>query len=155
MRKLFFILSIILLFGCSNDNKTTETNENNKVQALLEKKINAITPGLGEYMSMIEYHHINLQQSANDKNLERASYECDELMEVFEKIELLHNKHEKLKSTATAQLQTFMYPTIKIIQENIKQNDLLKMQQNVKILTLNCNSCHKANDMTFIKVLDK
>ena len=82
--KTFQYLFLILFF----------VNCQNKQQ---QDKIDDITPGLGEYMAIVEYHHNNLSKAIKKQNYQRADYELDELMEVFKTTQKLHNNHEKLK----------------------------------------------------------
>lgn len=117
-----------------------------------DKKVDAITPGLGEYMAMIEYHQLNLSKAIVDKNYKRANYELDELMEVFEKTQQLHNNHEKLVSALDKTLPSLMYAPIIDLRKSIKIADTLQLKNGFKILTQNCNSCHSMNKMEFIEI---
>ena len=138
------ILLIVIAVAACNNNSAKES------KAVIE----AITPGLGEYMSMVEYHHTNLKKSIDDDNLQRSSYELDELMEVFEKAQLLHNNHEKLVQPLSAQLNGFMYKPIKELQKSIEAKDSVGIKNGYKIITANCNNCHQVNNMKYIKIAE-
>lgn len=116
------------------------------------QKIDDITPGLGEYMAIVEYHHNNLSAAIKKQNYQRADYELDELMEVFETMQKLHNNHEKLSQPLEMLLPQFMYSKIENIRAKIKTKDSISVKNAFKELTNNCNSCHAVNKMEFIIV---
>ena len=64
----------------------------------LNKIINQLNPGLGEFMLQIKYHHDSLGKAILEKDYERAAYEVDELKETTEKIEQLNIRMIKCKS---------------------------------------------------------
>lgn len=147
MKTIPLLLSISILFvtSCKNDEKPKEEESS-------LSKIELITPGLGEYMSMVEYHHTNLDKAIKTNNYQRGSYEIDELMEVFEKVEKLHNNHEKLIEPAKTVLPKLMYDPLKDLKNKLEANDTLKIKEQFSVITANCNSCHRSNNMGFITV---
>ena len=112
MHKIVFLIIItILLFSCKNE-------RNNLAE---------LKPGLGEYMAMAEYHYTNLGTAITNKNYKRASYEIEELNEVFEKVKLFHNNHGKLIKPMDSLLPIYFYQTIKHLSEALSTSDSLKI----------------------------
>ena len=105
----------------------TETTINS-----LQQIINGLKPGLGEYMMQLEYHHDRLKTAAEINNIERVSYETEELAELPEKIKLFHNKHEKLQAkTFTEWTNAYIKPSLKSIKDAV----LTTNQTNIMIAT--------------------
>jgi cytochrome c556 len=136
MKKIIILILIVLTISCQNN----------------QKNIDLITPGLGEYMAIVEYHHTNLSKAIKKQNYQRANYELDELMEVFETTQKIHNNHEKLSQPLEKILPSMMYNQIENIRKSLKTKDSLLIKNNFKTLTTNCNACHAINKMEFIKI---
>ena len=124
----------------------------NKHQDQINKQIETISPGLGEYMAMIEYHHTNLSKAIVNKNYQRANYEIDELFEVFGIAEKVHNNHEKLKQPLNKVLPSYAYEPLNLLRKHLKQNDTLAIEKQFKNVTISCNACHSVNEMSFIVI---
>jgi hypothetical protein len=137
MKKIQLIVLLCSLISCQN--KTQE-------------QIETITPGLGEYMAIVEYHHENLAKAIQKQNYERADYELDELMEVFETTQKIHNNHEKLVQPLDQLLPNMMYSRIENIRKTLKSRDSIAINKAYEALTTNCNACHAVNKMAFIEV---
>lgn len=146
MKKILILFCAFLIYSC-----TTKDDTQVKLNEVLQIS-NNLKPGLGEYMAMVEYHHINLGKAIFIKNYKRANYELDELDEVFEKIKLFHTHHEKLVQPVDSLLPLFFYTPISKLREAISKNDSVTINQNFVVLTNGCNSCHAVNKMEFIIV---
>ena len=140
MKIKYFAIALLISFSSCKNNT--------------EDKLATITPGLGEYMAMIEYHHDNLSKAINKQNYKRADYEIDELYEVFEIAEKVHNNHEKLKQPLNETLPGFMYAPLNLLRKQLKIKDSLAIKNQFKNVTINCNACHAANGMEFIEIED-
>jgi cytochrome c556 len=137
MKTILSILIFLSLVSCQNKQ---------------QEQIDSITPGLGEYMAIVEYHHNNLSKAIKKQNYKRANYELDELMEVFEVTQKLHNNHEKLLQPLDKLLPKMMYTQIENIRKSLKTNDSLAIKKSFETLTTNCNACHAINKMAFIVI---
>lgn len=146
--KLLSFLFILLLISSCNSNSSNP----NSSQNVNKEDVKELTPGLGEYMIQLEYHHRKIGDAINDSNFKWIDYELDELQEVFEKIEHFHNDHEKLKESFENNKNAYLIPTINLLKSasSRKQKDscLLYFTK----LTNNCNNCHAANHLEFISV---
>jgi cytochrome c1 len=131
------LVLVFLLISCKNKN---------------QEQIETITPGLGDYMAVIEYHHGNLSKAIVKKNYDRANYELDELMEVFETAQKIHNNHKKLLEPLDKSLPNMMYLQIENIRKTLKTKDRIAIRKSYESLTTNCNACHSLNKMSFIEV---
>lgn len=115
-------------------------------------KIETLSPGLGEYMAMADYHHTNLKIALEKNNYKRATYELDELEEVFAKAVQLHNNHEKLIQSLDTLKSIYMNIPIKNFRLALQKKDTVNCINQYKVLTQGCNGCHTANDMAFIVI---
>lgn len=149
IKNIQFIIPFLILFlfiSCNtSSNSVPQVNDS-------KKEIDELTPGLGEYMIQLEYHHQKIGKAIVDTNYKRIDYELDELQEVFEKIEYFHNNHEKLKETFEQNKNAYLTPTINLLKSasSHKQKDSCVFFYNQ--LTSNCNSCHAANQVEFISI---
>lgn len=138
MKTIQTLILIFVLASCQNKEQ--------------QQKIDTITPGLGEYMAIVEYHHNNLSKAISKQNYQRADYELDELIEVFETTQKIHNNHEKLQQPLDKLLPSMMYSQIENIRKTLKTKDSLAIKKSFQTLTTSCNACHAINKMEFIEV---
>jgi len=139
------IFSFALLLGCNNSEK--EAVDKSKC-----KTDDNLIPGMGEYMVQLDYHHQAMMTAIGDTNFKRVDFEIDEMDEVFEKIEHFHNQHKKLKQSFSASTQTFMLPVLNDLRRVVTRKNVDSCRIIFSKLSRNCNACHLANEVEFIKV---
>jgi len=73
------------LFSCKQSEKTDQLLMT-KIDSLQKKIDESYTPGLGEFMSNIQVHHIKLWFAGKNKNWELANFEMNEIKESIDGI---------------------------------------------------------------------
>ncbi|HXB45428.1 MAG TPA: hypothetical protein VNV85_15285 [Puia sp.] len=118
----------------------------------LNKIINQLKPGLGEFMLQIKYHHDSLGKSILEKDYLRAAYEVDEIKEITEKIEQLHITNDKLQKPFAIFYDKYLQSPLNVLADAAAKKDDASLKTNFQSLTSNCNSCHQENNMPFMKI---
>ncbi|MDR3716249.1 MAG: hypothetical protein P4L51_25885 [Puia sp.] len=114
--------------------------------------VRALTPGLGEFMVQLKYHHDRLAEAVSAKDFERSAYEIDELKETAEKIQLLRITNEKLQEPFPVFYQKYLQAPLESLAASAQQKDLRALKTNLEALTSNCNSCHHENNVAFMHI---
>ena len=139
-----------MLFSC---NGSAPVSIQTQVQLdSLRAVINGLKPGLGEFMMQVEYHHDRMAAAIGRKDFDRVSYEADELVEVFEKMDQLQITNDKLKEPVIVFFKKYIESPVKAIQAAAEKKNAVTLQTNMQALTNNCNSCHHENNMPFMKI---
>ena len=127
--------------------------------ALQQARIDSLTafiqelkPGLGEFMVQLKYHHDRLAEALEEKDLERAAYEIDEMKETAEKIQRLSISNEKLQGPFHVYYLKYLQTPLENLAASAGKKDLPSLQTHLMALTDNCNSCHHENGMGFMKI---
>jgi hypothetical protein len=108
------------------------------------------TPGLVEFMMMVQSHHAKLWLSGNARNWELADYQVDELKEVLEDIA---KRVPDYKGTPVGKMiEAATMPPIGDIERAIKNRDGAQFMAAFDKLTAACNACHEAANRSFIVV---
>ena len=118
----------------------------------LNKIINQLKPGLGEFMLQIKYHHDSLGKAITNKDYERAAYEVDEIKETTEKIEQLNITNDKLQKPFAIFFDKYLQGPLSVLADAASKKDDASLKTNFISLTNNCNSCHHENNMAFMKI---
>src|SRR5579863_8530892 len=102
MIKIFFIsVFLTLLIGCNNNADITELKA--KVEVLqakndsLQEKVEAIKPGLGDLMLMVQVHHNKLWFAGKENNWPLAQFEHDEIMEILKQAQAIETDRKEIK----------------------------------------------------------
>jgi hypothetical protein len=127
------------------DNKQAEIDS-------LKTIINQLKPGLGEFMMQVRYHHDSLGKAIAIKDYERAAYEIDELKETAEKIEQLNITNDKLQKPFSIFYEKYLQSPLQSLADAASKKDDVSLKTNFIALTTNCNSCHRENNMAFMKI---
>ncbi|MFI5133661.1 MAG: hypothetical protein ACHQEB_04960 [Chitinophagales bacterium] len=146
MKQFFFLLFIVLIFeNCNQQSDNTKALEV-RIDSL-EKKINdSYKPGLGEFMSGIQVHHIKLWFAGLNENWELADFEIHEIMESVDAIK----KYEIERSES--KLIPMLEPALDSVNAAIRQKNLSQFKNSFVLLTNTCNNCHKAVNYSFNNV---
>ena len=118
----------------------------------LNKIINQLKPGLGEFMLQIKYHHDSLGKAITNKDYERAAYEVDEIKETTEKIEQLNITNDKLQKPFAIFYDKYLQAPLNVLADAAAKKDDVSLKTNFISLTNNCNGCHHENNMAFMKI---
>jgi hypothetical protein len=142
-------LSLIAITSCNQqpapDNSRAAIDSLNKIISLLK-------PGLGEFMLQIKYHHDSLGKAIINKDYERAAYEVDEIKETTEKIKQLNITNDKLQKPFAFFYDKYLQSPLQVLADAASKKDDASLKTNFISLTNNCNSCHRENNMAFMKI---
>jgi cytochrome c556 len=142
------LILIVLAISCqqqSVDNKQAAIDS-------LTNMTNHLKPGLGEFMLQIKYHHDELGKAITNKDYERAAYEIDELKETTGKIKQLNITNDKLQKPFSFFYEKYLESPLNILADAAAKKDNATLRTNFIGLTNNCNSCHRENNMAFMKI---
>lgn len=115
----------------------------------------ALKPGLGEFMLQLKYHHDRLGEAITAKDYERAQYEIDEMKETAEKIIHLNITNDKLTQPFAGFYEKYLQSPLQVLADVAAKKDGAALRVNFISLTGNCNSCHRENNMSFMKIGSK
>ena len=108
------------------------------------------TPGLVEFMIIVQSHHSKLWLAGSARNWELADYQIDELKELLEDIA---KRVPDYKGTSVGKMiEAVTMPPISGIENAIKSRDGAKFLAAFDRLTAACNACHEAANRSFIVV---
>lgn len=108
------------------------------------------TPGLGDFMGMIQIRHAKLWYAGENQNWKLAAYELDELSEGFEDVATYHSV---FKGKPIADLiKTYPTPAIAQIRYAIDKKDLSQFSASFDKLTHACVKCHENTGYGFIRI---
>jgi hypothetical protein len=147
---LFILIFLVFAFACSQNSKQMSSSQLSADSLLT--LVNQLKPGLGEFMMQVEYHHDRMALAITHKDYNRVSYEADELLEVFEKMEQLQITNDKLKEPVAVFVEKYIRNPLAAIRDAATKKEDGNLQTNMTALTNNCNSCHHENNMPFMKI---
>ena len=148
--KSFAVFYLLMeISGCTNQ---PPANNNQAAIDSLNKIINQLKPGLGEFMLQIKYHHDSLGKAINNKDYDRAAYEVDELKETTEKIQQLNITNDKLQKPFAIFYEKYLQTPLNVLADAAAKKDDASLKTNFISLTNNCKSCHHENNMAFMKI---
>ena len=151
MRTTYFIISLcfVLCFSaCEQTNNSAQLQL--KIDSLQKKIDAAYKPGLGEFMSSIQVHHIKLWFAGKNENWKLANFEIHEIMESLEDIQQYNSDRDESKKVVMLQ------PALDSVNHAIEEKDTALFRSSFVTLTATCNNCHKAVNYEFnmVKVPD-
>ncbi len=130
------------LISCGgNDQRVTELKA--RVDRLQTAMAHAYRPGLGEFMSGIQVHHVKLWFAGTNANWKLADFEVHEIMEALEDIKTFASDR---KETA---LIGMLDPALDSVRVAISKEDTARFRSGYRLLTQSCNSCHQDTDHGF------
>jgi hypothetical protein len=138
----------MILLSCNSSNQKTQ----NQIDSL-KNRIALLTPGLGEYMLQIKYHHDALGDALRNNDTARAWYECGEIEETFKNAIKLNVSNEKLRQPLDTLVSNLIFPVIDSLDQDFMKHDLVSANSHYQLLTEHCNTCHEANNMSFMKII--
>jgi hypothetical protein len=169
MRRAFFTIALLsslaaaLSLGCGQnaggkDQPSVGPGASAAAQATIDSLrtlLQALKPGLGEFMLQLKYHHDRLGEAIAGKDYERAGYETDEMKETAEKIVLLQITNDKLQQPFGVFYDKYLQSALVTLADAAAKKDDAGLKLDFVALTNNCNSCHHENKMPFMKIGDR
>lgn len=134
---LTFLLMILLLLRCNSNSDAV--NRNNK--------------DLEQSMQDMMVYHDNLGTELRKGRAGNASWLLEGMDSSLLVISANFNKHRKLTEPFEKTYRNKLQPAIKDIRKSLEVNNFPNAIKAYRILTNNCNSCHKDHDIDE-KVLD-
>lgn len=143
-----FAILLSTFLSCNSSNQKTQ----NQIDSL-KKQVKLLAPGLGEYMLQIKYHHDALGEALRNNDTARAWYECGEIEESFQNAIKLNVSNEKLRQPLDTLYDHLIFPVIDSLDEDFTNHNLAEANKHYQLLTEHCNTCHEANNMSFMKII--
>ena len=138
------LLSILLISLVACHQPTQKINRlQNKVDSLQAKLNDTYKPGLGEFMSNIQSHHIKLWFAGTNGNWKLADFEMDELMELFDDVEHFANDRPETK------LVPMIRASLDSVNTAIQNKNAGQFKKGYASMTNTCNQCHQAAKHAF------
>lgn len=130
------------LASCGTGEQRTRALEQ-RVDSLQAKVDHAYRPGLGEFMSGIQVHHVKLWSAGTHANWKLADFEIHEIMESIDDIKTYASDRKE------TQLIGMLAPALDSVNTAIAKQDTALFHSSYLFLTRTCNSCHQATDHGF------
>ena len=125
----------------SSDQRTRELEQ--RVDSLQTQIDHSYKPGLGEFMSGIQVHHVKLWFAGSHANWKLADFEVHEIMESIDDIKTYASDRKETK------LIGMLDPALDSVNAAIAKQDTALFRSSYLLLTQTCNSCHQATDHGF------
>lgn len=126
----------------------TAVGEGGWLAGTADQKFEAVAKQLrGFDMAMVEtgYRYNELYWAARDGNFEYAEYQAGKIKTAIDNG--LQRRPKRAKSA-----ETFLTVVLPSVQEAIKQRDAKLLQERMGTLRSTCNSCHKDEQVEFVRV---
>ena len=138
-------LSFVLLsFFCAcRQSSSNELILQNRVDSLEKQLAKTYKPGLGEFMSGIQVHHIKLWFAGINQNWKLADFEMHEIREYLDDIQQYNTDRPETKSIP------MIFPALDSVMNAVEQKDIIQFKNSFSLLTISCNNCHKDTDHGF------
>lgn len=144
--KNFMAIAGVLVLGglasCGGDQQRTTALEQ-RVDSLQAQIAHAYKPGLGEFMSGIQVHHVKLWSAGSNANWKLADFEVHEIMESLDDIKAHAGDRKETASLG------MLDPALDSVNAAIVKQDTALFRSSYLLLTRTCNSCHQATDHGF------
>ena len=142
MKRTLTILFAFVLFSCNQPTDNTTVLQN-RIDSLEKKLANTYKPGIGEFMSGIQAHHIKLWFAGQNQNWKLADFEVSEITGTIEDIKNYRAEQKESK------LIGMINPALDSINNAIQQKNPALFKSSYLLLTNTCNNCHIATNFEF------
>ena len=142
MKRTLTILFAFGLFSCNQPTDNTTVLQN-RIDSLEKKLANTYKPGIGEFMSGIQAHHIKLWFAGQNQNWKLADFEVSEITGTIEDIKNYRAEQKESK------LIGMITPALDSINNAIQQKNPALFKSSYLLLTNTCNNCHIATNFEF------
>lgn len=123
---------IVLLFAHCNRTHDVQSDNNKDLAHSME--------------DMMMYHD-NLGTELRKGDADNASWLLEGMDSSLQVIAATLKNHQKLNAPFKKTYQTKLQPVIKDIRESLKENNFPEAIKAYRLLTNNCNTCHKEHDI--------
>jgi hypothetical protein len=142
MRSMLFLFFLILLAACSNQKRQVISMQAS-IDSLKQELSTTYTPGLGEFMSGIQFHHAKLWFAGKAENWELAGFEMKEIQEALANIQHYNTDRPEIQEIG------MINPALDSMSHAIQLQDLQEFRNSYSLLTATCNECHVATKHAF------
>jgi hypothetical protein len=108
------------------------------------------TPGIEQFMNVIQTEHAKLWYAASARNWELAAYQLGEIKEIMSDVEDLYPTFKNLP--LGNMLDNVITGPIAELEKTLDAKDFGKFSAGYGKLTDACNSCHQATGMGFVVI---
>lgn len=146
--KIKCIGAVLLFFMSYACHKETQSAQGHWIKGTEEEKLNTIEKQFrGFDMAMVEtgYRYIELYWAGKDENWEYAEYQIEKIRTTIENG--LERRPKRAKSATH-----FLEVALPEMKEAVQSRDTTIFNRGFKTLTVNCNSCHAMEKVSFFKV---
>lgn len=109
-----------------------------KVDSLEARLARTYKPGLGEFMSNIQEHHVKLWFAGKNENWKLAEFEIQEIKETIGDIQLYAGDRKEIP------MLSMINPAVDSLVLAIGKKDPVRFNSGFSLLTKTCNTCHQA-----------
>ena len=143
--KILLILQFILLLQSCNDNpgkqgEWIKGNEEEKIK-IIEKQFR----GFDNAMVETDYRYQELYWAGRDENWDYAAYQLEKIKIAIETG--LERRPKRAKSA-----EYFLNTILPEMKKSVDSRDTGLFTKNFQVLTMNCNSCHAKENLSFFTV---
>jgi hypothetical protein len=107
-------------------------------------------PGLGEFMSSVQFHHAKLWFAGAERNWPLADFELDEIKEALEDAARFHPTHKNYP--VGEMIRENLDPAFAALAKAIEGKDAAGFRRAFDVMTAGCNTCHAGTEHEFIRI---
>ena len=147
MKQTYILILILVLFAC-NQKADKETAQGEWIKGTEKEQIKTIEKqfrGFDNVMVETGYRYQELYWAGQDENWEYADYQLDKIRLAIENG--LERRPKRAKSA-----EHFLNYVLPEMKKSLEKKDIEIFNKNFKNLTINCNSCHAMEKVTFFSV---
>ena len=138
----------LLIISCANKPHVPQNtgSELDSLKAEIKFIKEHYKPGLGEIMNTIQLHHAKLWYAGIHENWRLASFEIDELSEMFDMAQTIETDRPEIKDIP------MIRNPIESLRSDVNSHNVDAFKSEFKLLTETCNNCHQKNNFGFNKI---
>jgi len=147
MKITIFIFSILILFSCNQATDNTHA-QGEWIKGTEKEKIKIIEKqfrGFDKAMLETGYRYQELYWAGQDENWEYADYQ-------LEKIKIAIENGLERRPARTSSAEHFLTYVLPEMHKTIESKDTKVFNKSFQMLTINCNSCHAMENVSFFNV---
>ena len=145
MKSITFTLTILILLSCRNNQQAAKgewiSGTNEEQLKTIEKHLR----GFDIAMIEVDYRYQELYWAGKDNNWDYASYQLDKIKLTIENA--LQRRPKRINSA-----ENFLQNVLPEMKKTLQSRDTAAFTKTFEMLTLNCNRCHIAENVSFFTV---
>jgi len=146
MKRILTVLFAFGLFSCNRPEDNTTVLQN-RIDSLENKLAKTYKPGMGEFMSDIQAHHLKLWFAGQNQNWKLADFEVSQITGTIEDIKNYQAQQKESK------MMGMIRPALDSINNAIQQKNPVLFKSSYALLTNACNNCHRTTNVEFNVVI--